>query len=42
LACLIQRAGLERAGELANRVTSRYPRVRDQEGPVGDAKDEEQ
>lgn len=42
LAILIQRAGLERAGQLGNRVTSRYPRVRDQEGPLGESDTAEQ
>jgi predicted site-specific integrase-resolvase len=35
LAALIHRAGLERKGELAPVIGTRYPRVRGQEGPVG-------
>ncbi len=42
LAALIHRAGLERKGELAPVMGTRYPRVRGQEGPVGDADSEEQ
>lgn len=42
LAALIHRAGLERKGELAPVMGTRYPRVRGQEGPVGAADSEEQ
>jgi predicted site-specific integrase-resolvase len=42
LAVLIQRAGLERSGELGERMKTRYPRVRGQEGPIGDSLQEEQ
>jgi predicted site-specific integrase-resolvase len=41
LAVLIQRAGLERKGELLPGAGTRYPRVRGQEGPVGESDSEE-
>lgn len=42
LAALIHRAGLERKGELAPVMGTRYPRVRGQEGPVGEPDSEGQ